>query len=390
MANQKELFGFIKKSDSHESQNYLSGILLNTEGITFSNTINNLSQNQKLEEIQVRQETFIQNNLDNTIQKSVKANIAKLKKQLNIKMKDQCIFNMSQNQFLFIIDQEGSNQIQNNVKQSNYLSKNPSVINQAESILPIQLDMKQEDYQVPNLHNQVVLKETKETNQRIEFNEAKNQENQIDDKDPQIQLQQQDQSKYLTGNLDPLILQINNPLLRKCKNPNILNQKKHETTQQNTLENNPNKKFKSQLSRLKKQGSNQRNEYCQIKASENQYLLILENIGQNIIKSQLTKKGQFKNQENVEIEILSNIQVPQNPNQQLNELFISPNSSLKNEFKCGYERIQNQIEEKGDNQDMNQLQELSIDNIQSENCEQQQMDVSINQDDMPQNFGPRL
>ncbi|KAL4502271.1 hypothetical protein ABPG72_000506 [Tetrahymena utriculariae] len=404
MAHQQEQFGFIKKSESQEIQNYLSGILLNTEGIDFSNTISGLSQNQKLEEIQLRQETLIQSNLDNTIKKNVKANITKLKQQLGINIKDQCILNVSQNQFLLIINKESSNQIQIDLKDSNQLSQIPLAINKTQSIYPIQLDRSQQTYQVPTLLNQTVKKETNEINQRIKFNETQNQEDQIQVEDPYIQIELYGQSK---GNLDSYVHQRNeqftykeiqkpqqlditsNQLKRENQNTEECFQDRyqesiqiiHETTQQNTLDN-----IKSQLNTFKKQESNQRKQQCQIDTSESQYVLILEDIGSNIIKCQLTKRNSFKNQGNAEIEIISQnlngSQVAQKPSEELKRLFISPNSNLKNQFKSGYERNKNQLEEKGESQDMNQLQESKIDNIQSENCEQQQTDAFINQNEM--------
>ncbi|KAL4512653.1 hypothetical protein ABPG72_020490 [Tetrahymena utriculariae] len=321
MASQSEQSGFIKKYKLHDSLIYLSRILLNTEAIDFRNRTNELSQNQIVEEIQIRQEAFIQNNIDNTIKKNVEANIKKLKKQLSIKTQDCCVFNLHQKQFLLIIDKANCNQIQSDVKGSKQSSKCLLQRNQYESNKSVQINRKQEEFQILSSINQIQKSELNETQKGIK------------------------------------------------------------------LYNTQNKKLRSQLISLKNQEGNQQKEYSQINSIENLYEFTLEEIGQNIIKSKFTERNQSKNQGNFELELiyktLNSSQVGKKPNEEEKELIISPNQSLKNDFNYGYERIQDYIEDKGDNiQDINHLQELNIQTIQSQNLQQQQTNESNNQDEI--------
>ncbi|KAL4512637.1 hypothetical protein ABPG72_020474 [Tetrahymena utriculariae] len=309
MASQSEQSGFIKKYKLHDSLIYLSRILLNTEAIDFRNNTSELSQNQIVEEIQIRQEAFIQNKIDNTIKKNFKANIEKLKKQLSIKTEDCCVFNLHQKQFLLIIDKANCNQIQSDVKGSKQSSKCLLQRNQYESNKSVQINRKQEEFQILSSINQIQKSELNETQKVIKFCKAKDQEDQIQVENPLIQ--SQDQSIYHADNMDSQIYQRN----------------------------------QQSISKEIQKSQNVQNSHQQLK-----------------IENQITGKK---------------------PNEEQKELIISPNQSLKNDFIYGYERIQDYKEDKGDNiQDINDLQELKMQTIQSQNLQQQQTNESINQDEM--------
>ncbi|KAL4512644.1 hypothetical protein ABPG72_020481, partial [Tetrahymena utriculariae] len=406
MASQSEQSGFIKKYKLHDSLIYLSRILLNTEAIDFRNSTCELSQNQIVEEIQIRQEAFIQNNKVNTIKKNVKAHIEKLKKQLSIKTEDCCVLNLHQKQFLLIIDKANCNQIQSDVKGSKQSSKCLLQRNQYESNKSVQINRKQEEFKILSSINQIQKSELNETQKGIKFCKAKDQEDQIQVENPLILIQSQDQSIYHADNMDSQIYQRNEQSISKeiQKSQNVQNsnqqlkienqitkesiqEQQQECTLKIILDNSQNKKLRSQLISLKNQEGNQQKEYSQINSIENLYEFTLEDIGQNIIKSQFTGRNSSKNRGNFELELiyktLNSSQVGKKPNEEQKELIISPNQSLKNDFNYGYERIQDYIEDKGDSiQDINDLQELKMQTIQSQNLQQQQTNQSINQDEM--------
>ncbi|KAL4510452.1 hypothetical protein ABPG72_020914 [Tetrahymena utriculariae] len=116
MAYTQGQFGLIKESKQQESQNLLARISLSAESIDSSNNIQNFTKNQIEKEIQIKTELFIQNNQDNTIKKSVKAKINRLKRQRKIQMERLCALNAHKNQFIVVLQSNQSKNNQNQLK----------------------------------------------------------------------------------------------------------------------------------------------------------------------------------------------------------------------------------------------------------------------------------